>query len=106
MPVSADTRLVVPLRRAEDAALATLSELALVLLYLGTLVVKTCDAARAACTPYGFGDRPDGAAAPIPPKFKRIWAHFVPHLSRRLPLLPVLWIGDSAASTDLRGSGS
>jgi len=50
----------VPLRRAEDAALATLSELALVLLYLGTLVVKTCDAARAACTPYGFGDRPDG----------------------------------------------
>ena len=55
-----DTNFVAHVHRAEDAALATLSDLALVLVYFAVLVIKTCDAASAACRPYGFGDDSKG----------------------------------------------
>eukprot|EP00966_Prymnesium_polylepis_P133570 3087129-Prymnesium_polylepis.2 len=48
-----------PLRcRTEDRALMMLTELALVLLYICVLVIKTCDISTDACALFGFGGSP------------------------------------------------
>ena len=47
-------------RRPEDAVLATLTDLALVLMYMTVTVIKACNVSPAACRPYGLGDDPKG----------------------------------------------
>ena len=42
--------------RPEDGALATLCELALFIVYVCVIVIKTCEKYSAACTSYGFTD--------------------------------------------------
>ena len=42
--------------------LASLGEMALVLVYVCALVIKTCDVSAAACRPYGLGDDSKGEA--------------------------------------------
>ena len=51
--------------RAEDAVLATLTELALVLLYTCVLMLKSCELSPDVCATYGLGDdgRGEGASA-------------------------------------------
>jgi len=49
-----------PLKRPEDAALATMSEVALILVYLCALVIKACDLSADVCSTYGFGDDSKG----------------------------------------------
>jgi len=52
--------LFMPTLRAEDRVLATLTDLALILVYTCILVIKTCDAASETCEAYGFGGNANG----------------------------------------------
>ena len=47
---------LLPVCRAEDRALMTVTELALILLYTCALVIKTCELSEVVCRAYGFGD--------------------------------------------------
>ena len=76
--------------RAEDTALATLSELALVLVYLCALVVKACEASPAACSLYGFGEEPKGATELSHERICRPATLMRMFSDRHLPLLPLL----------------
>ena len=42
----------------------SLSQLALILLYVGVLVIKTCDSSPEFCETYGFGATPKGTSGP------------------------------------------
>jgi len=49
-----------PLRRSDDAALTALAHLTLILIYICTLLIKTCDVSEATCRTFGFGDTAEG----------------------------------------------
>ena len=53
-----------PIRRAEDEALMTLVELALILIYTCALLIKACDTSAAICRTFGFGDTGRGDDCP------------------------------------------
>jgi len=50
-----------PLREQDNASLATLSHLALILLYMCVLTVKTCELSPVVCSSYGFGNSAKGS---------------------------------------------
>eukprot|EP00966_Prymnesium_polylepis_P043561 1010093-Prymnesium_polylepis.1 len=47
-------------RRAEDGAIMALIELALVLVYMAVLLMKSCFMSASVCVTYGFGESPKG----------------------------------------------
>lgn len=49
-----------PLRRAEDRVLMALIQLALILMYIVVLLIKTCMVSSVACALFGFGDEAGG----------------------------------------------
>ena len=49
-----------PHRREEDVTLTTLTHLALILVYICVLVIKTCELSSDACRSYGFGASAEG----------------------------------------------
>jgi len=49
-----------PLRRVDNGSLATLCHLALILLYLCVLAIKTCNLSPGVCSSFGFGDSAKG----------------------------------------------
>jgi hypothetical protein len=56
--------------RGEDSALMALIELALILIYMCVLLIKSCFLSTAVCATYGFGDTPKGN------QFTRLRAHW------------------------------